>query len=167
MIAEDRTLRTKYYEAKVQAHFLISSPAYLTATPVNIGNNSNAFVDYSDRDLTITHTKDSSGGQTGFFFLRSVKISFFGSKNKNKLFRWNTKHVLTRADSFMMTRHSDASYIQETSYNLTLPTSEGFIKIPRLGESLTLQGRDTKILVVDYAVGDYNLLYSSAEVMTS
>jgi hypothetical protein len=77
MIAEDRTLRTKYYEAKVQAHFLISSPAYLTATPVNIGNNSNAFVDYSDRDLTITHTKDSSGGQTGFYFLRSVKISFF------------------------------------------------------------------------------------------
>lgn len=53
-----------------------------------------------------------------------------------------------------------------TPYTLRLPTSTGNISIPQLGGSLTLNGRDSKMLVVDYPVGDSALLYSTAEVFT-
>lgn len=64
-------------------------------------------------------------------------------------------------------RHTNASFLEESTYKLTLPTSQGNITVPQLEGSLSLRGRDTKIHVVDYAVGKHTLLYSSAEVMTS
>lgn len=72
-----------------------------------------------------------------------------------------------RKTKFFFTRHTDASYTGETEYTLNLPTSHGDVKVPQLGGKLSLYGRDTKVHVVDYQVGDYSLLYSSAEVFTS
>lgn len=66
-----------------------------------------------------------------------------------------------------MLRHTAASSTEDTAYSLTLPTSLGNLTIPQLGGNLSLFGRDTKIHVVDYRVGQYTILYSSAEVMTS
>lgn len=68
--------------------------------------------------------------------------------------------------SFFVVRHTDYQSTASTSYTLELPTSAGTIAIPQLGGSLTLGGRDSKIHVTDYPVGDHSLLYSTAEIFT-
>ncbi|KAK7416616.1 hypothetical protein QQX98_005087 [Neonectria punicea] len=69
-------------------------------------------------------------------------------------------------DAFFVVRHADHTSTESTSYKLKLPTSAGTLTVPQLGGSLSLHGRDSKIHVADYAVGDYTLLYSTAEVFT-
>lgn len=68
--------------------------------------------------------------------------------------------------SFFIVRHSDYTSQASTNYTLSLPTSAGNITIPQLGGSLTLNGRDSKVHLTDYPVGDSKLLYSTAEVFT-
>ncbi|KAK3620175.1 hypothetical protein LTR56_023569 [Elasticomyces elasticus] len=53
-----------------------------------------------------------------------------------------------------------------TNYKLNLPTSKGIIQIPQIQGSLTLVAKDSKIHLADYAIGSYNVLYSSAEIFT-
>lgn len=68
--------------------------------------------------------------------------------------------------SFFIVRHSDYTSQASADYTLTLPTSAGTVSIPQLGGSLTLSGRDSKVHVTDYPVGDSKLLYSTAEIFT-
>ncbi|KAL7931063.1 glycoside hydrolase family 35 protein [Trichoderma chlorosporum] len=68
--------------------------------------------------------------------------------------------------NFFVVRHTNYSSTESTSYTLKLPTSEGEITIPQQGGSLTLTGRDSKFHVTDYPVGNYTLLYSTAEIFT-
>lgn len=68
--------------------------------------------------------------------------------------------------SFFVIRHSDYTSTASTSYTLNLPTSRGKISIPALYGSLTLNGRDSKIVVTDYDVRGFNLIYSTAEILT-
>ncbi|PYH85697.1 beta-galactosidase extracellular [Aspergillus uvarum CBS 121591] len=68
--------------------------------------------------------------------------------------------------SFFVVRHSDYTSQASTSYKLKVPTSAGSLTIPQLGGSLSLNGRDSKIHVVDYDVSGTNILYSTAEVFT-
>lgn len=77
-----------------------------------------------------------------------------------------TTPVIGPNGSFFVVRHSDYTSEDSTNYTLTLPTSQGTISAPQLGGSLTLNGRDSKIHVTDYPVGDSTLLYSTAEVFT-
>ena len=68
---------------------------------------------------------------------------------------------------FLVVRHTDYSSTQSTPYTVTLPgTSAGDISIPQAGGSLTLHGRDSKVLVFDYEMNGLNILYSSAEILT-
>lgn len=71
-----------------------------------------------------------------------------------------------RAGSFFVVRHSNFADTKTATYKLKLPTSAGTLSIPQSGGSLTLLGRDSKMLVTDYPVGSYTLLYSTAEVFT-
>jgi hypothetical protein len=68
--------------------------------------------------------------------------------------------------SFFVVRHTGYSTTTPTRYTLTLPTSYGNISVPQLGGSLTLSGRDSKMHVTDYPMGDFSLLYSTAEILT-
>ncbi|KAL2823374.1 putative beta-galactosidase A [Aspergillus cavernicola] len=68
--------------------------------------------------------------------------------------------------SFFVLRHSDYRSRESTPYKLRLPTSAGSLTIPQLGGSLTLDGRDSKVHIVDYDVAGTNILYSTAEVFT-
>lgn len=64
-------------------------------------------------------------------------------------------------------RHTDPASYDKTQYTLEVPTSEGNITIPQSNSSqLTLNGRDAKIHVVDYPLGDKTVLYSTAEILT-
>ena len=68
--------------------------------------------------------------------------------------------------SFFVVRHTAYATNTSTRYSLTLPTSAGNLTIPQLDGSLTLGGRDSKVHVADYRVGNYTLLYSTAEIFT-
>ena len=70
------------------------------------------------------------------------------------------------ATNFYVIRHADWTSRDDTEYSTTLPTSIGNVTIPQLGGTLGLYGRDSKIYVTDYAVGPYNLIYSTAEIFT-
>ena len=128
VIAEDRTVsREKYSEAKLEATFLRSSPAYLTAIP---------------------------GALTTISFTNNPAIA--------------VTPVVGNETTFYVIRHSAYNTYDSTTYTLTVPTSQGTVKIPQLSSTLTLNGRDSKIHVTDYDIGlgSSRLLYSSAEIFT-
>jgi len=68
--------------------------------------------------------------------------------------------------NFYVVRQTNWNSTGTVHYKITLPTSFGNITIPQLGGQLSLIGRDSKIMVTDYAVGDFNLLYSSADIFS-
>ena len=73
------------------------------------------------------------------------------------------------ATALYVVRHSIYNNSVATPYTLTVDSSVGSITIPQLSElssTLTLDGRDSKVHVVDYDLGGANLLYSSAEIFT-
>ncbi|KAI1122846.1 glycoside hydrolase family 35 protein [Nemania abortiva] len=74
--------------------------------------------------------------------------------------------IVGNTTAFYVIRHSAYESLESTPYTFSVPTSIGIVKIPQLGGTLTLNGRDSKILVTDYDVGGINLIYSSADVYT-
>ncbi|KAI1503315.1 glycoside hydrolase superfamily [Biscogniauxia marginata] len=72
----------------------------------------------------------------------------------------------TTAASFFVVRHTSYSSTASTRYRVTLPTSRGSIAVPHTNQSLTLNGRDSKVIVTDYDVQGTRLLYSTADVFT-
>ncbi|KAH7305960.1 beta-galactosidase [Stachybotrys elegans] len=74
----------------------------------------------------------------------------------------------TDASRFYISRHTTYDILDSTQYRLRVSTvGYGDIVIPQLGDTpLVLNGRDSKIHVSDYPVGDERLIYSSAEVFT-
>ncbi|EFY85580.1 beta-galactosidase [Metarhizium acridum CQMa 102] len=71
-----------------------------------------------------------------------------------------------KTGNFFVARQTDYTATGSVSYTVTLPTSNGTLTIPQRGGSLSLHGRDSKIHLTDYPVGDYTLLYTTAEVFT-
>ncbi|KAH9880193.1 hypothetical protein J1614_002219 [Plenodomus biglobosus] len=74
--------------------------------------------------------------------------------------------LFSERTSFYVSRQTKYNAIGSASYKLKLQTSVGNITVPQLGGQLSIHGRDSKIHVADYEVGDFNVLYSSAEVFT-
>lgn len=72
-LAEDRSLRPKYYEAKLIANFATTSPAYLTSRPQNIYASQGAFT--GNERLKTTWTSDVEGKLTNFYTVRQTDIS--------------------------------------------------------------------------------------------
>ncbi|GAO15052.1 hypothetical protein UVI_02048850 [Ustilaginoidea virens] len=69
--------------------------------------------------------------------------------------------------NYFIARQSDYTATGSVSYTLKLPVSpNGMLTIPQRGGTLSLYGRDSKIHLTDYPVGDYKLLYTTAEVFT-
>ncbi|GFF73252.1 hypothetical protein IFM47457_03346 [Aspergillus lentulus] len=67
---------------------------------------------------------------------------------------------------FYTVRHSDYGALGSTFYQINMDTSVGKFTVPTLGGSLVLHGRDSKVHVTDYEIGDMSLIYSSAEIYT-
>lgn len=68
--------------------------------------------------------------------------------------------------NFYVVRHANFTSLDNTTYTLHVPTSEGNITVPQLGGKLNLNGRDSKIHVTDYDVGGLNLVYCTADITT-
>lgn len=74
----------------------------------------------------------------------------------------------SNSSSFWVVRHSAYENREVSQYKITLPTSQGNITIPQLEDSLSLHGRDSKILITDFDLGDgTTLVYSSAELLAA
>ena len=78
----------------------------------------------------------------------------------------NVAPVFGNTTNFYIVRHADFTSTNKTSYQLTVPTSQGFKTIPQLGGTLSLNGRDSKIHVTDYDVNGVSMLYSTAEIFS-
>lgn len=68
--------------------------------------------------------------------------------------------------SFFVIRHTNYSSLASTQYRVKLPTSKGLIPIPQMNRTLSLNGRDSKMMVTDYDVQGTRLLYSTADIFT-
>ncbi|KAL1638462.1 hypothetical protein SLS56_000271 [Neofusicoccum ribis] len=82
--------------------------------------------------------------------------------NSSSIFTWVLRNPETQG-GFYVAQHDNSRSRENTAFSLDVATSEGTVTIP----SLDLRGRQSRIVVSDYPVGeDYTLLYSSAEVLT-
>ena len=67
--------------------------------------------------------------------------------------------------NFYVVRQVSNSVTTAATFSLNVNTSStGVVSVPRYGGSITLAGRESKILVTDYAFGTHKLTYSTAEV---
>ena len=59
---------------------------------------------------------------------------------------------------------SDALRSETIAFSLGVQTSEGLVNIPQLVPNITLSGRQSKVIVADYAFGKSRILYSTASI---
>ena len=111
-ISEDRTvIREKYSEGKLLAKFLMASPAYLSATPMNSSNGS--FVN--------THeiaTTQLAGKVTNFYVIRHAAYNTYASTNYRLNVRTSKGDVSIPQLSRTLTLNGRDSKISVTDYEL-------------------------------------------------
>ena len=122
---------------------------------MNLNSNQGAFT--GNTALVTTQVLDVVGNVTGFYIIRWVSSPLV----------LPTPCPCGEPRTYPLTkRQYDASSSVVLMYTLTLPTSSGNMTVPLLGGQLTLDGKDSKVHVVDYTAGSSHLLYSTAEIMT-
>lgn len=60
---------------------------------------------------------------------------------------------------------NDCSYSDVVNFKMTVETALGKIEVPRIVSSVTLGGRQSKVVVTDYAFGNSKALYSTAQIL--
>ncbi|KAH7924781.1 glycoside hydrolase family 35 protein [Leucogyrophana mollusca] len=108
------------------------------------------------------------------FFLR-VSRDLFGAMLIANGTNYTTSALIHTAElrnlntgaAFYILRHNDSTSTDLTTTQLNITTSRGQLLVPRTG-SLTLDGRESKIVDVDYVFGvsQTRMLYSTTEIMT-
>ena len=68
--------------------------------------------------------------------------------------------------AFYATVHTPSPSTDLTSFKLNVSTSVGNLTIPQQADTLVLNGRESKIIITDFGVGDEKLIYSTAEPFT-
>ncbi|KAK7545840.1 glycoside hydrolase superfamily [Phyllosticta citricarpa] len=81
--------------------------------------------------------------------------------NTGDIYTWVLRNPDTFA-GFYITQHNNSRSRDETWFDLSVDTSLGQLTVP----NVSLDGRQSRIVVTDYNVGNLTLLYSSAEVLT-
>ncbi|KAF3284641.1 hypothetical protein TWF970_010935 [Orbilia oligospora] len=77
IIREDRRLRDKYYELKLQTQFLAVSPAYLTSTPWQLTESKQIEILKGTRNIVLTVLEDTLDLHTKFYIYRHKYFSKF------------------------------------------------------------------------------------------
>ncbi|CAE6346073.1 unnamed protein product [Rhizoctonia solani] len=67
--------------------------------------------------------------------------------------------------AFYVTIHATSSDTTKDNFQLKVSTSAGSLTLPTAG-NITLNGRDSKIIVTDFKAGNATLLYSTAEILS-
>ncbi|KAK2463368.1 hypothetical protein APHAL10511_004594 [Amanita phalloides] len=67
--------------------------------------------------------------------------------------------------SFYIVRQTDSTSTAVAQFKLTVETSSGSIQIPKVASHISLEGRQSKVIVTDYSFGKSStLLYSTAQI---
>ncbi|KAL1311871.1 hypothetical protein AAFC00_001943 [Neodothiora populina] len=67
---------------------------------------------------------------------------------------------------FYQTVHANSTLQTVVSFKQKMTTSVGPLLVPQYAPDIVLNGRQSKILVSDFAAGSQNIIYSTAEVLT-
>ncbi|ETW78704.1 glycoside hydrolase family 35 protein [Heterobasidion irregulare TC 32-1] len=99
--------------------------------------------------------------------LATIQISNGTNYTTSSLVHTAELKNLQSGAGFYVLRHNDATSTDLTTTQLNITTSEGALLLPAQGV-ITLNGRDSKILVTDYVFGQSatTILYSTAEILT-
>ncbi|KAK0186885.1 glycoside hydrolase family 35 protein [Armillaria mellea] len=65
---------------------------------------------------------------------------------------------------FYIIRHNDSTSTDITDFKINVTTAEGDLQIPIIASAVTLGGRQSKVIVTNYAFGSSRLLYSTASI---
>ncbi|KAJ7141923.1 glycoside hydrolase family 35 protein [Mycena crocata] len=134
-ITEARILTKKYTELKLQGMFLRYSPEF-----------------YKTDWIGTTNTSIAEGG-----ILPS-------NSPTSPAFVTLLKNLDTKA-GFWIVRQNDSTSLALSSFKLNVTTADGLkLELPLVASSITLNGRESKMIVVDYAFGSSRALYSTAQV---
>ncbi|RKK63882.1 putative beta-galactosidase E [Fusarium oxysporum] len=166
-----------FYKINYGFHITIMN-LYMTFGGTNWGNLGHA-MGYTSYDCGAAITEDRllrrekyGGMKLQAYFLQASPAYLAATPgNTSRGILTNSNDLATtvltgRPTKFYIVRHADTTSSNSIPYVLTVQTSAGTLKIPQIGSSLRLDGRDSKIHVTDYNVGGINLLYSSAETFT-
>lgn len=80
--------------------------------------------------------------------------------SSTSVFSWVLKNPKNDA-SFTVLQQNNTKSTTDIDFTTTLDTSDGAVEVP-----VSLEGRQSKILVTDYAFGSKSLLYASADILT-
>ncbi|KAH9891918.1 glycoside hydrolase superfamily [Cubamyces lactineus] len=137
-IKETRVLWEKYDEMKRQAMFIRSSPSFRKTDWIGNTNQSDPQTLYS-----------------------GVALS---GKDGNKTFATYLQNPDT-GTGFIIARQLNGTSIDNVSFKLTIPSSRGPLDIPQHVPDISLNGRQSKVIVSDYTFGaSGSLLYSTAPI---
>ncbi|KAF7978651.1 hypothetical protein HWV62_45164 [Athelia sp. TMB] len=67
--------------------------------------------------------------------------------------------------SFYIVRQADATSTSTVNFQMNVTASTGEIKLPQIVNSITIGGRQSKVIVTNYSFGNSSLLYSTAQVL--
>ncbi|KAF9018457.1 glycoside hydrolase family 35 protein [Hymenopellis radicata] len=65
---------------------------------------------------------------------------------------------------FYILRHNDSSSTVAKTFEISVDTKEGKLDLPQVAPAITLGGRQSKLIVTNYAFGSSRMLYSTAQV---
>ena len=68
--------------------------------------------------------------------------------------------------AFYITIHTSSPSTDLTPFKLYVSTSVGNLTLPQRASDVVLNGRESKIIVTDFGVGNKTLIYSTAEIFT-
>ncbi|KAF8572638.1 glycoside hydrolase family 35 protein, partial [Ramaria rubella] len=74
-------------------------------------------------------------------------------------------HNYDSGSSFYIARQNDSTSTASIGFTITVGTSQGTLTIPRTTRNITLDGRQSKVIVIDYTFGSSKLLYSTASIL--
>ncbi|PMD43524.1 glycoside hydrolase family 35 protein [Hyaloscypha variabilis F] len=98
-----------------------------------------------------------------------IKVDLIGNGTEytstTAIFTSELRNPNTNA-AFYVTIHSSSPSTDLTPFQLYVSTSAGNLTIPQQAENLVLNGRESKIIVTDFGVGNEKLIYSTAEIFT-
>jgi Glycosyl hydrolases family 35/Beta-galactosidase, domain 2 len=116
---------------------------------------------YSETKLEATFIESSPA------YLDAEPQDSFTNGNYTDLSELAVTHLKGKTTQFLVVRHDKYNSRDKKQFKLKIPSSSaGSLIVPQAEETITLHGRDSKILVIDYDIGGTNLAYSTAEIFT-
>ncbi|RUP52310.1 beta galactosidase [Jimgerdemannia flammicorona] len=97
----------------------------------------------------------------------STTFWFNGSTADNSDIRVDTLQDVYTGTQFYIVRHQNSSSLVHDTFHLNVNSTDGTFTIPQQASTaITLDGRDSKIIVTGYDFGSHHLVYSTNEIFT-